>query len=68
VYFNIIYGDPHDPTEPENEETPPDNWFVEKLGTAPPLEEDKKEFIKFLSPFKESQPSPEYEAYTNKRY
>jgi len=66
--FNMVYGDPPDPTEPEDEETPPDDWFVEEIGTAPPPEEQEEEPEELLPPFEENQPSPEYEACADGRH
>jgi hypothetical protein len=38
MQFYIAFGEPGDPTEPEDDKLPPDGWFKEP-ETAPPQED-----------------------------
>jgi hypothetical protein len=64
----MAYGDPYNFIESEDEETPPDDWFVKELGTAPSQEEEEEESVEFLLPFEENQSSPKYKACADGRY
>ena len=54
MYFNIVYRDPQNPTESEDEETPSNDWFVEELETALSSKEEGKKFKKLFPSFEEN--------------